>query len=210
MKVNIYKQNGEKSTQKLELKEEVFASKIYTSLMEQYIYIHNVNTRQGTRSTKGRGEVSGTGKKPWKNNKVGKARTGSMRTNIFRTGGVSHGPKPYEYNLVMPKKMRRKALYSSLSIKKNEDSLIFVDKLVFEKNKLTKQAVDFLEKLSLNNIKTLIITENKDENIINAFSNIKKVKVLGAPYINSYDILNYRKIIFLKDSVVSIPGYNEI
>jgi large subunit ribosomal protein L4 len=210
MKTDLYSQKGVKSTKKIDIKDEIFKREVNRSLIEQYIYIHLVNTRQGTRSTKGRGEVSGTGKKPWKNNKVAKARTGSLRTNIFRGGGVSHGPKPMMFELSMPIKMRRGALYSALSSKMNDKDIIFIDSLKFENEKLTKQGLDLLSAFKINGIKTLIITDKKDEKFINVFSNIENVKILSSNYINAYDILNYRKILFLKDSLDLIPGYTNL
>jgi large subunit ribosomal protein L4 len=210
MKIDLYSQKGVKSTKKIDIKDEIFKYEVNQNLINQYIYIHLVNTRQGTRSTKGRGEVSGTGKKPWKNNKVAKARTGSLRTNIFRGGGVSHGPKPMRFELSMPLKMRRRALYSALSTKMNAKEIIFIDKLKFSEGKLTKQGLEFLSGFSLEGVKTLIVTEKKDDKLLNVFSNIDKIRLLSSNYINAYDILNYRKILFLKDSLENIPGYKDL
>lgn len=210
MKVDVLTQKGNKSSKKIEIKDAVFSADMNKSLMDQYVYVHLINVRQGTRSTKGRGEVTGTGRKPWKNNKVAMARAGDRKSNIFRSGGVSHGPKPRVFEALMPKKMRRKALYSSLSLQMKDGKILFLDNMKFKKEKLTKQAVDFIKDFSLDGEKVLIITPSKDDDIKKAFSNIQKFKVLASPFINTYDILNSRKILILKDSLEGIPGYKEV
>ncbi len=207
MKIDIYSQNGEKNTKKIELKDNVFNASINRYLIDQYIYVHLQNARQGTRSTKGRSDIAGTTKKLWANNKIGRARAGSKKSNIQRSGGVSHGPKPKFFKLSMPQKMRRIALYSSLSLKASEGSVIVLDDIKFSKKPLTKQAVSILEKLNITGTKTLIVANLNSQNIKEAFSNIQKIKVLRADVLNAYDVENTRKLLFVQDSINNIPGY---
>ncbi|MHB8362652.1 MAG: 50S ribosomal protein L4 [Patescibacteria group bacterium] len=207
MKIDIYSQNGEKNTKKIELNDNVFNAPINRYLIEQYIYVHLQNTRQGTRSTKGRSDIAGTTKKLWANNKIGRARAGAKKSNIQRSGGVSHGPKPKFFKLSMPKKMRRAALYSSLSLKASEGSVMVLDQIKFAKKPLTSQAVSILEKLNIAGTKTLIVANVNSSDIKGAFSNIQKIKVLKADFLNAYDVENTRKLLFIQDSIDSIPGY---
>jgi large subunit ribosomal protein L4 len=207
MKIDIYSQNGEKNTKKIELHDNVFNAPINRYLIDQYIYVHLQNTRQGTRSTKGRSDIAGTTKKLWANNKIGRARAGAKKSNIQRSGGVSHGPKPKFFKLSMPKKMRRAALYSSLSLKASEGSVMVLDQIKFAKKPLTSQAVSILEKLNITGTKTLIVANVNSSDIKGAFSNIQKIKVLKADFLNAYDVENTRKLLFIQDSIDSIPGY---
>ncbi len=208
MKIDVYSQNGEKNTKKIELNDNVFNAPINRYLIDQYIYIHLQNTRQGTRSTKGRSEIAGTTKKLWANNKIGRARAGAKKSNIQRSGGVSHGPKPKFFKLSMPRKMRRIALYSSLSLKASEGSVMVLDQIKFSKKPLTMQAVSILEKLNIKGTKTLIVANIDSSNIKGAFSNIQKIKVLKADFLNAYDVENSRRLLFLQDSINNIPGYS--
>ncbi len=208
MKIDIYSQNGEKNTKKIELNDNVFNVPINRYLIDQYIYVHLQNTRQGTRSTKGRSDIAGTTKKLWANNKIGRARAGAKKSNIQRSGGVSHGPKPKFFKLSMPKKMRRAALYSSLSLKASEGSVMVLDQIKFAKKPLTSQAVSILEKLNIAGTKTLIVANVNSSDIKGAFSNIQKIKVLKADFLNAYDVENTRKLLFIQDSIDSIPGYS--
>ncbi|MCL4392853.1 50S ribosomal protein L4 [Patescibacteria group bacterium] len=211
MKVDIYSYTGKKVADKITVKDKVFKSDIRKDLTDRFAYIHLVNCRQGTAFAKDRAQVSGTGRKARKNSRLGLSRIGDKRSNIFTKGGVAHGPKGGIFSLKMPQKVRRMALYSSLSEKLSNKDILFIDKIVIsDKTPRVKQALKILEKLNISDSKVLIVTDKKDEILKKSFSNIQNIKLLPSPFITSYDILNYRKILILKDSLDNIPGYKDV
>ncbi len=211
MKVNIYSQKGEKKTKKIEVSDEIFGSKVNISLIDQYIYIHIANCKQGTHSAKDRSEVSGTGRKPWANNKVEKARAGDLKSNIFRHGGVSHGPQPSNVNLSMPQKMRRAALYSALSEYMKDDKLMFIDSISIDSKRMTKSASDILKDLKLDKDKrVLVLMEDVDDNVKKAFSNIKNARILSSKFLNAYEVEYHNRVIFTEGAIKMIPGYKSV
>lgn len=201
LKVDVYNQLGEK-TGKIELNARIFGVDINPTLMAQAVRVYLNNQRRGTASTKSRGEVSGGGKKPWRQKGTGRARQGSTRAPHWIKGGVAHGPKPKDWSLELPKKMRRAALFSALSDKVKEGKLVVLDTLDIKEIK-TKVIVSILEKLPVKG-KVLVILPEKNETVYLSARNIKNVKVGIAKDLNTYETMNADNLLMLKNSLAKI------
>jgi large subunit ribosomal protein L4 len=156
--------------------------------------------RRGTHSTKTRGEVRGGGRKPWPQKHTGRARQGSIRAPQWVGGGVVHGPKPRDYYYPLPKKVRKVALRSVVAGRLQEGNVIVVEDFAFEKPR-TKQAIEFLKNLGLENEKVLIVVPELEENTYKSFRNLPNVKLLEIEGLNVYDMLCYDKCIFFKSTL---------
>jgi len=199
MKVDVYTQAGEKLKTKVDLDDRIFGVEPNEDLLAQYVRVYLANQRQGTAKVKTRGEVSGGGRKPWRQKGTGRARHGSIRSPLWVGGGVAHGPKPKDWSLKMPRKMRRKALFSALSKKLKEEGILVLNKLELPEVK-TKKLAKILSKLPVKD-KILIALDKVDKNIILSARNIAGVKTIPAKDLNAYEVLNARTIIFPKASL---------
>ncbi|AEA34332.1 50S ribosomal protein L4 [Hippea maritima] len=162
-----------------------------------------MNARQGTASTKTRGEVSGGGKKPWRQKGTGRARAGSIRSPLWVGGGVIFGPKPRDYELKMNKKEKRVAFIEALAQRIEEGKLIVIDDLSFEKPK-TRDAYEIVKNLNLK--KALFVLEKGMENAYLSLRNIKGVEVRNIDTLNTYDVLRFQNIIIPKTVVEKLNG----
>ena len=179
----------------LTLPNEVFSYPIKEHLIYEAVVNYQANQRRGTACTKTRGEVSGGGRKPWRQKGTGRARAGSIRSPLWRKGGITFGPRPRDYSYQIPKKAKRNALKSALSMKLKENKIIIVDNLEINEPK-TKKGVEIIKNLEVNS--GLFIDTNKNKNLILALRNIPKIKAVGWEDVNIYDVLLYDKIIFSK------------
>jgi large subunit ribosomal protein L4 len=202
MLVDIYTKDGNKSGQ-IELAENVFAVEPNEHAMHLSVVTYLFNQRQGTRKTKIRSEVSGGGKKPWKQKGRGTARSGSSRSPIWVGGGTIHGPKPQDYSRKLPKKLKQLARKSALSLRLSENNLIVVEDFTFDGIK-TKSMAEVLKNLNLTGVKTLVMMGQTDENIYLSGRNIPKLELQPYDKISTYDILNHRKILLFKEAAVKI------
>nr|WP_232219498.1 50S ribosomal protein L4 [Hydrogenivirga sp. 128-5-R1-1] len=159
--------------------------------------------RAGTASTKTRGEVKGSRRKILPQKGTGNARHGDRKANLMVGGGVAHGPQPRDYYYALPKKVRKKALKGVLSIKLKDGEIIIVEDFSFDAPK-TKNAVEVLKNLGLENEKVLIVYNEKDDNFIKSFRNLPKVKLIPVEGLNTYDILNADKVLILKSAAEKI------
>jgi large subunit ribosomal protein L4 len=187
----------------VELNKDIFNVDINEHVVHEAVTAQLAAKRNGTASTKTRGEVSGGGRKPWRQKGTGRARHGSIRSPIWVGGGTTFGPRPRDYDKKLPKKVKKLAVKSALTAKVNEDELIIVDKMEFDKPK-TKEMIKVLEALKVNDQKVLILTANKDEELYKSARNIPGVKVLVASAINVYDILNNDKLIATKNAIEKV------
>ncbi|MDI6591665.1 MAG: 50S ribosomal protein L4 [Patescibacteria group bacterium] len=200
MLVDTYNQEGKKMGQ-TRLPKEIFDVKINPDLVHQVVVSQMANRRRVIAHTKGRGEVRGGGRKPWRQKGTGRARHGSIRSPLWRGGGVTFGPtKAKVFKKRIPKKMRRKALFMVLSGKVKNNLLILLDKLKIEKPK-TKLMADILKKLPCKEKSTLIALPEYDKNIILATRNLPEVDTLWARNLNSLDLLTFKYLILLKESI---------
>ena len=206
MKVDVFDKTG-KSVEKMELSESVFGVKPNEALLSQYLRILDSNQRQGTSATKTRSEVSGGGRKPWRQKGTGRARHGSIRSPIWVGGGISHGPQPKDWSLTFPKKMKRQAVVSALSLKQENKQLKVLNDLSFKKPK-TKEMVEILENLKLRG-KTLLVVTKSDENILKSTRNIAGLTVSLSENLNGYDLLKNANVLFVKDAIGKVQDkYN--
>ena len=183
------------------LSENVFGQPVNTAVMHEVVVVHLANCRQGTQSAKTRSEVSGGGKKPWRQKGTGRARQGSTRSPQWRHGGVVFAPKPRDYTIRVNKKVKRLAMKSALSSKVEENEVIVFDALNIEAPK-TKEMVKVLKAVDVN--KALIVLADKDEAVERASANIQGVKTTLVGTLNVYEILKYEKLILTKASVEKI------
>ena len=184
--LDVYNINMEKVSQ-IEVDESVFDAEVKEHLFYEIIRAQLANRRAGTACTKTRGEVSGGGRKPWKQKGTGRARAGSSRSPVWRGGGISFGPKPRDYSYQVPKKVKRTALCSALTKKLKEEKLLILDKFELTEIK-TKAFQSIMAKLA--NSRTLII-DDENQNLSLSARNLPHVKVLPAQGLNLYDILYY-------------------
>ena len=199
--VSVFDKTGAKVSE-IELSENVFGIEPSVSAMHLCVVNYLANQRQGTQSTLTRGEVSGGGKKPWKQKGSGRARQGSTRSPQWYHGGIAHGPKPREYGFSINKKVRRLAMKSALSGKAADDEIIVLDSFGMEEIK-TKEVAKVLAALPTGK-KTLIVLPEKNDVIYKSARNIAGVKVSLVNTLNVYDILNCDKILVLQDAVSKI------
>jgi len=188
----------------VEIRDEIANAPIKKHAVWETVKWQLAKRRRGTHSTKTRGEVRGGGRKPWPQKHTGRARQGSIRAPQWVGGGVVHGPKPRDYSYNLPKKVRKVALRSVVAGRIQEGNFIVVEDFSFEKPK-TRQAVEFLKNLGLENAKVLLVVPAElDENTYLSFRNLPNVKVLPVEGLNVYDILCYDKCVVFKSTLPKI------
>ena len=191
-----------KKVSDIELNDGVFAIEPNKSAMHLVVVNYLAHQRQGTQSTLTRAEVSGGGKKPWRQKGTGHARQGSTRAPQWRHGGIVHAPKPRDYSYSLNKKVRRLALKSALSDKVLENALIVLDEFKLDGFK-TKVAADCLKAIGAGK-KTLVVLENNDAFAVKSLANIKGVKSAQINTINTYDIINADTLVIVKGAVAKL------
>lgn len=205
MKTDLYNQNGEVSGS-ITLPKEIFEVEFNADLVHQIMVSLSANKRQVSAHAKIRSEVSGGGKKPWRQKGTGKARAGSNRSPIWKGGGITHGPRNDRiWAKEMPKKMRRKALLMVLSQKALNKQLVILDKIELETGK-TKDMAKSLLKLPCSNQATLIALPNYDKKVFLATRNIKKTSIEDARNLNVLDLLNHKFLLMTKESIKTIEN----
>lgn len=223
--VSLYDQQGA-SQGTIALNDDVFGAPLRRDLLHQAVVRHLANRRSGTADCKTRAEVSGGGRKPWRQKGTGRARHGSTRSPIWRKGGVVFGPHPRSYVQAMPRKMRRLALRSALSSKVTGNALVALNGLAFESFK-TRDFVKVLENLKLSDKlllaeeypqqlksvrrttrvathKALVVVADRDERVFGSARNVPNVKVVTPDELNVYDVLKYRRVVVTKDAIARI------
>ena len=200
-KVNVYDMQGN-VVGEIELDSNIFGVEINTHCMHAAVVNNLANKRQGTHSTLLKSEVSGGGRKPYRQKGTGRARQGSTRSAQWIHGGIVFGPKPRDYTYSSPKNMTRLALKSSLTSKANDGDIIVLDSLSFGEIK-TKNMVNVLRNLGVDNTALVVIPE-KDLNVVKSASNIKGIETAYVNTINVYDILRHGKFIVTKDALSKI------
>ena len=197
-KIDVYDINGKK-VKELELNEAVFGIEPNEAIVHSVLKNYLANQRQGTQSTKTRSEVSGGGRKPWRQKGTGRARQGSIRAPQWIKGGIALGPKPRSYKYTVNKKERQLAVKSVLSSKVLENELVVVDSLPLNDIK-TKEMVKALSNLKVEG-KALIMLPEKNEKVQKSARNIEGVKTTLVETINVYDLLKYNKLVVTEDTV---------
>ena len=199
--VSVYDMTG-KQTGSMELSADVFGIEPNTAVLHSAVVNYLANQRQGTQSTKTRTEVSGGGKKPWRQKGTGHARQGSTRAPQWTHGGIALGPKPRSYRFARPKKVRRLALKSAFSSKVAAEEMLVLDSLTMEAPK-TKTIVNMLNALGADK-KVLLVLPEKNDTVVLSVRNIPGVKTALVNTLNVYDVLNADKFIVVKDAVAQL------
>lgn len=202
MEIPVYSKEGEK-IDNLQLDDKKFGGPVRKKLLRDAVIMYEANKRQGTASTKTKGEVAGGGRKPWTQKHTGRARAGSIRSPLWKGGGVSHGPKPRDYSFAIPKKARKLALYTALSAKARDNELVVIDDLNFDIPK-TKQMVGILKALNMDNSSCLIVIPRVNETVWKSARNIPSVKVMTSTELNAYEVLKPKKVLLTKEALRSI------
>ncbi len=200
-KVDLFNISGE-VVGNIELNDGIFGVEVNEDAMHQVVLNQLANQRQGTQSTKTRGEVSGGGRKPYRQKGTGRARQGSTRATQWRKGGIALGPKPRSYRYTLPKKLKRLALQSALSSKTAENNIVVLESLELETIK-TRQIVDMLKNLKVSNT-ALLVLPGKNETVEKSARNIPGLKTSFVNTINVFDILKHDALILTKDAVTLV------
>ena len=200
-KLNILNINGQ-NVGEIELAEAIFGVEVNEHVLYEVVKNQLANKRQGTQSAKTRAEVRGGGRKPWKQKGTGRARQGSIRAVQWVGGGVAFAPKPRDYSYTLPKKVRRLAIKSALSSKVQNNEIIVLDALNMEAPK-TKEFVQILKNINASK-KALVVTAEKNDNVIKSARNIEGVQAATVNTINVYDILKYDTFVITTDAVKKV------
>lgn len=187
-------------TGKLSLPEKVFGSKDKDGLLHEAVVNYLANQRQGTHSTKTKGFVRGGGRKPYRQKHTGRARAGSIRSPLWRGGGITFGPLPRDYSFCIPKQAKISALFYALSRKLSDAEVLVVNTIKIESPK-TKEMVGIIKSLDLSNKSLLIVLPKSDNNIRLASRNIPNVAVKTADDINVYDVVSNERVLFTEEAI---------
>lgn len=203
MKLDVFKIDGSKSGESIALEKNVFGIEPNDHVIYLSVKAHLANKRQGTHKAKERNEVRGGGRKPWKQKGRGTARAGTTRSPLWVGGGTIFGPKPRDYSQSINKKVKKLARKSALSYKAKSEQIVVVEDFNFESPK-TKDFVNVLKSLNLENKKTLLLTSDKLDNVYKSGRNISKVNVLEATSASTYDIVNNQVLLVQKGAIDKI------
>ena len=207
IKAHLYNVRGE-VVGKISLSSELFDAPVNEGVIYQTVRIYLSRQRRGTASTKGKSEVRGSGRKPWRQKGTGRARAGTRQSPIWRGGGVAFGPQPRDYSLSMPRRLRKLALASALTAKIKENDIIIIDEIKVEKGK-TKEVARVLRSLNIAG-KTLLVAANSDDLVRRAVRNIKGLSMSSPSTLNTYEILSHDKLILTEDALSAIENRSTV
>jgi len=202
MKLKVWSQEG-KVVGEVELDKKIFDGNINYSLIHQAVVTYLANQRRGLASVKTRGEVRGSGRKPWRQKGTGRARVGSIRSPLWRGGGVIFGPKVRDYSKKFPQRMKNMALKSALNAKLKSNQIMIAKDINIDEPK-TKKAVEVLRNLKLNGERIRIVKEKIDKNLKLALRNLEKVELEKADALTTYTVLDCKKLIITEESLKKI------
>lgn len=205
-RIDVININTNQVVSQLEVPESIkkyFDFKNAKYILHEYVVAYLANQRQGTHSTKTRAEVRGGGRKPWVQKHTGRARQGSIRSPLWRKGGIVFGPKPRDYYIQIPKKKKRLAKYLALAEKIKTNNLVVVENFELKTHK-TKDVKDILDKLGLDSKKVLIVDKEFNENVKLATRNLDRVEISRVSDLNAYTLLNNDKIIITKEALLCL------
>lgn len=201
-KVSLLSMKGE-TVGELELSQEVFDAPYNEALLHQVMVALQANLRHGCHKAKTRGEVSGGGKKPYRQKGTGMARQGSKRSPLFKGGGVTFGPVPHSYQQIIPKKMRHNALRSALSQRVRENMLTALNEIKIDEFS-TKTFVGMLKAIKADTGRVLVLVDNKDEKVVKSAANIPNLRLIEARNLNLLDVINYPRLVATSQALQSI------
>lgn len=190
----------------VKLDERIFAVPVNTDILYRTVRMQLMNRRQGTHSTKTRGEAHGGGRKPWRQKGTGRARAGSRRSPVWVGGGTTFGPKPRAYTIKLPKKMKKAALLAALSDRAGEEKVVLLDRAGFTEPK-TKQAIVLLNRLGMTSSALVVVGKSEyNTSVRKSFSNLPQVKCLGTPGLNVYDILRHDGLVLTLGALAELKA----
>jgi large subunit ribosomal protein L4 len=189
--------------EKITLHDEVFGVKANKGVLHQAVVNYLANQRQGTHATKTKGLVRGGGRKPWRQKHTGRARTGSTRSPLWRSGGIVFGPQPRDYSYKLPKQLKKLALTAALHEKLTSGDIVFIDSLSLEKPR-TKDMISILQNLGIGDKSVLIVLPEKDDMVFLSSRNIPRVGVIRAADLCTYDIFAYNVLLMTKGAATKI------
>ncbi len=192
-----------KKVSQVELNDAVFGAQPNEAVIYDVVKMQLAARRAGTASTKTRSDVSGGGKKPWRQKGTGRARAGTTRSPLWRSGGIVFGPHPRDYSFNVPKKMRKQALISALSMKLKQDKMLVINDFPMEKIS-TRKFQDIIDLFDLK--KALFVLDADNENLQKSSRNVKNIKMIRSEGLNVYDILNHEYLVLLEPSIKKIEG----
>ncbi|NIM89330.1 MAG: 50S ribosomal protein L4 [Candidatus Aminicenantes bacterium] len=199
-KIQILDKSGKAATE-MNLPKEVFSYPVKEHLLYEAVISHRVNKRAGTASTKTRAEIRGGGRKPWRQKGTGRARAGSIRSPLWKKGGVTFGPKPRSFYYHLPKQAKKNALKSALAMKYDAKQLLVLNKLEFKEPK-TKEGFRLIQDLNLDS--ALIVDNDENKNLFLSLRNIPRIKTVDYNKISTYDILKHKWLVFTEPAFKSL------
>lgn len=194
---------------KKEVPDAVFNNTASESVVHSAVVAYLANLRQGTHATKTRAMVSGGGRKPWRQKHTGRSRHGSIRSPLWRKGGVVFGPQPRDYTIKLPKKMKDVALFKSLTMKYRDKEILLLDKLELTRPK-TKDMVDILKNLKLQDKSILFVLADRDENVLLSTRNIPYVDAIRASDLNAYHVSLFDNVVFTVSGLDRLLSIKEV
>jgi large subunit ribosomal protein L4 len=203
MELDIYTKNGKQSGQKIKLSADIFEVEPNDHAIYQAVVVYLANQRQGTHKTKTYGEVSGSGKKLWKQKHTGRARIGAVRSPLWKGGGTIFGPMPRDYSMKLPQQVKQLARKSALSHKAKDAAIKVVEDFTFDKP-MTKEMASIINALELSGKKTLMLVPKIDQNVWKSGRNIHAFSVLEASKASTYEILNNQVLLIQKSAVEAL------
>ena len=200
--LNVYDIEKNKVSE-IELSDSIFGVEIHEALIYEVVKMQMAARRLGTSSTKGRSDVRGGGRKPWRQKGTGRARVGTIRSPIWRGGGVTFGPKPRDYSFRVPKKMRKAALISALSMKAKEERILILRDFPMEEIK-TKKFKEVIDRFGLKSV--LFVLDKSNPVLEKSSRNLKEIKMMRTEGVNVYDLLKYDSLVLLEPAVKMLEG----
>lgn len=208
MELEVYTKEGTATGRTIDVPDQLFAAEPNEHAIYLAVKAQNTNLRQGTRATKGRSYVSGGGKKPWKQKGRGTARAGSSRSPIWRGGGTVHGPLPQEFHLGLPKKVKRIARISALSMKARAEQIRILENFTLDEAK-TKHVANVLKGFNVLNEKTLLLLPEYDQVMLVAGRNIKNFKMAMAADASTYDLMDCKTLLIMEGAIEKLKDVLE-
>jgi len=206
VEAKLYTFSEEGEPRALPLDERIFGADVNVDLLHRAVRVQLANRRQGTHSTKTRGEVSGGGRKPWRQKGTGRARAGSRRSPLWVGGGTIFGPKPRSYEVKLTKKMRQGALAAALSDRAKSGALVVIDRLGFAEPK-TKAAVALLRRLGLTESTLVVVgTREYERAVKKSFTNLPRAKCIACGGVNVYDVLRHDHLLMTASAIDELKG----
>ncbi|MBF89343.1 MAG: 50S ribosomal protein L4 [Candidatus Marinimicrobia bacterium] len=204
MNLQVYNSNGEVIS-KVKVADSVFKIKPNKDVIFRAIMSEMTNSRQGTHSTKTRSDVRGGGRKPWRQKGRGVARAGTIRSPIWRSGGITHGPKPKDYNYKLPKKMKKLAKRSVLSQRAGDKEILVIDEILMDRPK-TKDLFTLIDRLGIGDKKITFLIDSGNKNVVLSGRNLPNVKVLDAINASTYDLIDAEVLLFEKNGLKKLDS----